>query len=134
MPAVSSKRKTKADLFHLRSLSAIEPATSTGRVLWIWPEIEASLSTGKKLRKVWEAACADGIDIPYPQFRVYVSRIRSRIGNNYSHLGRAPCSLRRRHQFPHLRFQLTRSETCASSARKSSPPASNSIPSPFRNR
>jgi hypothetical protein len=36
------------------------------------------LATGKKLREVWEAACADGLDIPYPQFRVYVSRIRIR--------------------------------------------------------
>jgi hypothetical protein len=79
MPAtVSPKRKIKADLLHLRSLSAAEPATGTGRVAWIWPEIEASLSTGKKLREVWEAACADGLDIPYPQFRVYVSRVRSR--------------------------------------------------------
>jgi len=36
------------------------------------------LATGKKLREVWEAVHADGFDIPYPQFRVYVSRIRSR--------------------------------------------------------
>jgi hypothetical protein len=76
--AVSLKRKTKAGLLHLRSLPAAEPATGTGRVAWIWPEIEASLSTGKKLREVWEAAFADGLNIPYPQFRVYVSRIRSR--------------------------------------------------------
>jgi hypothetical protein len=79
MPAtVSPKRKIKADLLHLRSLPAAEPATSTGRVAWIWPEVEASLSTGKKLREVWEAACADGLEISYPQFRVYVSRIRRR--------------------------------------------------------
>ena len=37
-----------------------------------------SLATGKKLREVWEAARADGLEIPYPQFRVYVSRIRMR--------------------------------------------------------
>jgi hypothetical protein len=47
-------------------------------VAWIWPEIEAGLATGKKLREVWDAARADGLDIPYPQFRVYVSRVRSR--------------------------------------------------------
>jgi hypothetical protein len=46
--------------------------------MWIWPEIEASLATGKKLREVWDAVRADGLDIPYPQFRVYVSRIRNR--------------------------------------------------------
>ena len=45
---------------------------------WIWPEIEAALGGGKKLREVWEAARADGFDIPYPQFRVYVSRLRKR--------------------------------------------------------
>jgi hypothetical protein len=27
---------------------------------------------------VWDAIRADGLDIPYPQFRVYVSRIRRR--------------------------------------------------------
>jgi hypothetical protein len=68
----------KSELLHLRSLPGAEPATSTGRVAWIWPEIEASLATGKKLREVWDSIRADGLDIPYPQFRVYVSRIRSR--------------------------------------------------------
>ncbi len=68
----------KSELLHLRSLPGAEPATSTGRVAWIWPEIEASLATGKKLREIWDAIRADGLDIPYPQFRVYVSRIRSR--------------------------------------------------------
>jgi hypothetical protein len=51
-------------------------------VAWIWPEIEAALGTGKKLREVWDAACADGFDIPYPQFRVYVSRLRNRLVNH----------------------------------------------------
>ena len=72
------KRKTKSDLVHLRSLPAAEPATSTGRVAWVWPEIQAGLSTGKKLREIWEAAQLDGLHIPYPQFRVYVSRLRTR--------------------------------------------------------
>lgn len=31
-----------------------------------------------KLREVWEAAKLDGLEIPYPQFRVYISRIRRR--------------------------------------------------------
>jgi len=51
-------------------------------VAWIWPEIEAALGTGKKLREVWDAARADGFDIPYPQFRVYVSRLRHRSLNH----------------------------------------------------
>jgi hypothetical protein len=33
---------------------------------------------GMKLREVWEAAKLDGLEIPYPQFRVYVSRLRRR--------------------------------------------------------
>ena len=72
------RKRTKRDLVHMRSLPGIEPRTSTGRVAWIWPEIADSLATGKKLREVWEAACADGLEIPYPQFRVYTSRIRRR--------------------------------------------------------
>ena len=71
-------KRTKSALVHLRALPAIEPTTSTGRVAWIWFEIEAALTTGKKLREIWEAAHADGLNIPYPQFRVYVSRIRRR--------------------------------------------------------
>src|SRR5580693_778913 len=31
-----------------------------------------------KLREVWEAAKLDGLEIPYPQFRVYVARLRRR--------------------------------------------------------
>ena len=72
------RKRTKSELVNLRSLPSIEPATSTSRVAWIWPEIEAALATGKKLREVWDAVRADGLEIPYPQFRVYVSRIRSR--------------------------------------------------------
>jgi hypothetical protein len=77
-----SRKRTKSDLVHLRALPSAEPATSTGRVAWIWPEIEAALGTGKKLREVWDAARADGFDIPYPQFRVYVSRLRHRLLNH----------------------------------------------------
>jgi hypothetical protein len=77
-PDVQYRRKTKSALIHLRTLPDVEPATSTGRVAWIWPEIEAALATGKKLREVFDAARADGLDIPYPQFRVYVSRLRNR--------------------------------------------------------
>jgi hypothetical protein len=36
------------------------------------------LARGMKLREIWEAAKLDGIEIPYPQFRVYVSRLRRR--------------------------------------------------------
>jgi hypothetical protein len=52
-PDLQYRRKTKSDLVHLRTLPNVEPATSTGRVAWIWPEIEAALAAGKKLREVF---------------------------------------------------------------------------------
>jgi hypothetical protein len=91
-PVSPSRKRTKSDLVHLRTLPSIEPATSTGRVWWIWPEIEAALGSGKKLREVWEAACADGFDIPYPQFRVYVSRLRRRRRNHPPGPAPQPCA------------------------------------------
>jgi len=87
-----SRKRTKSDLVHLRALPNVEPATSTGRVAWIWPEIEAALGTGKKLREVWDAARADGFDIPYPQFRVYVSRLRNRRRNHPPEPAPQPCA------------------------------------------
>lgn len=65
-PTFRARKRTKSDLSHLRALPGVEPASGTGRVAWIWPEIEASLATGKKLREVWDAARADGLEIPYP--------------------------------------------------------------------
>lgn len=44
----------------------------------MWPEIRQALATGKTVREIWQAARLDGIDIAYPQFRVYVSRVRRR--------------------------------------------------------
>jgi hypothetical protein len=71
-------RKTRSDLAHLRSLLSAQPATRMGQVVAAWGAIEAGLATGMKLREVWEAAKLDGLEIPYPQFRVYVSRLRRR--------------------------------------------------------
>jgi hypothetical protein len=49
-----------------------------GQVMWAWNEISAALAGGMTLSEVWKAATLDGIEIPYPQFRVYVSRMRRR--------------------------------------------------------
>ena len=70
------RKKSRSSLVHLRSLLSVQPGTSTGQVAAAWAEIEANLATGMKTREVWEAAQLDGLDIPYPQFRVYVSRLR----------------------------------------------------------
>jgi hypothetical protein len=72
------RRKTSSGLVHLRSLLSVQPATKTGQITAAWEEIEAGLARGMKLREVWEAAKLDGLEIPYPQFRVYVSRVRRR--------------------------------------------------------
>ena len=71
--------KSKIQLANLRALSAVPPRTKSGQVTWAWPEIQASLSSGRSLREVWEALQRDGIRMSYNQFRVYVSRIRKRI-------------------------------------------------------
>jgi hypothetical protein len=75
---LSRRRKTRTDLVLLGSLLSVEPATSTGRVTAAWGEIEAGLARGLKLKEVWDAAKLAGLEIPYPQFRVYVSRLRRR--------------------------------------------------------
>ncbi len=72
------RRKSSSDLVHLRSLLSLQPATNTGQVTAAWGQIEAGLARGMKLREVWDAAKLDGLEIPYPQFRVYVSRLRRR--------------------------------------------------------
>jgi len=72
------QRKSRSAMVHLRLLSSAQPATSTGKVIAAWNEIEAGLAQGMKLREIWEAARLDGLEIPYPQFRVYVSRLRRR--------------------------------------------------------
>jgi hypothetical protein len=46
-----------------------------------------------KLREVWEAAKLDGLEIPYPQFRVYVSRLRRRRQRSSSSPPRPPLAL-----------------------------------------
>ena len=72
------RKRASADLTHLRSLVSVLPATNAGQVTAAWGEIEAALARGTKLREVWEAARLDGLEMPYPQFRVYVSRLRRR--------------------------------------------------------
>ena len=68
----------KSEFVHLDALRSVRPATSTGQVVSAWGQIDAALTRGMKLRQVWEAAKLDGLEVPYPQFRVYVSRLRQR--------------------------------------------------------
>jgi hypothetical protein len=65
-------------LDHLEALPKRLPPSKTGKVLWAWPKILDALRHGWTLSAIWEALRDDGIDMPYNQFRVYVSRIRKR--------------------------------------------------------
>jgi len=71
--------KTRTQLAHLRALAATPPKTKSGQVVWAWPEIQASLKSGRNLKEIWEALQLDGIVMSYDQFRVYVSRTRKRL-------------------------------------------------------
>src|SRR5450432_1653981 len=84
------RKKTRSDMIHLRSLVSVQPATSTGQVAAAWAEIESGLSRGMKLREVWEAAKLDGLEIPYPQFWVYVSRLRRRRQRSFASAPQSP--------------------------------------------
>ena len=50
------RKRSRADLVHLRSLPATQPSTKIGQVDWAWAEIQAGLAAGMKLKEIWEAA------------------------------------------------------------------------------
>src|ERR1700678_3941829 len=70
--------KMNSELPHLKALPESAPRTKSGRIVWAWPEIQASLASGRKMHEVWEALQLDGIEISYGQFRTYVWRIRKK--------------------------------------------------------
>src|SRR5271169_6307174 len=70
--------KMNPELPHLKALSESAPRTKSGRIVWAWPEIQASLASGRKMHEIWEALQLDGIEMSYGQFRTYVWRIRKK--------------------------------------------------------
>jgi hypothetical protein len=68
--------KIDSELPHLKALRESAPRTKSGRIVWAWPEIQASLASGRKMHEIWEALQLDGIEMSYGQFRTYVWRIR----------------------------------------------------------
>lgn len=78
MTSPPNRRKSRPDLTQLRVLSSSRPKTKIGQIIWAWPDIEAALAAGWKLKEVWKAASRDGIEMSYAQFRVYVSKVRRR--------------------------------------------------------
>src|SRR5215467_2620334 len=70
---------------HLESLSMHPPPSQTGKIIWAWPQIVDALKRGWRLSDIWKALQDDGIEMPYNQFRVYVSRIRRRAAKAATH-------------------------------------------------
>src|SRR5580658_8084973 len=70
--------KTDATLTHLKALPESAPRTKSGRIVWAWPQIQASLASGRTMHEIWEALQLDGIEMSYGQFRTYVWRIRKK--------------------------------------------------------
>ena len=71
--------KTNSILTHLTALPESAPRTKIGRVVWAWPQIQASLDSGRRMHEIWEALQLDGIEMSYGQFRTYVWRIRKKM-------------------------------------------------------
>src|SRR5579864_1313557 len=73
-----------------------------------------------KLREVWEAAKLDGLAIPYPQFRVYVSRLRRRRQRPSISAPRPPRAVANGEPTPPTSRRQIHLATCGSSAREGS--------------
>src|ERR1700683_4897918 len=71
--------KMNSTLTHLNALPGSAPRTKSGRIVWAWPQIQASLDSGRTMHEIWEALQLDGIEMSYGQFRTYVWRIRKRM-------------------------------------------------------
>jgi len=84
--------KTDATLTHLKALPESAPRTKSGRIVWAWPRIQASLDSGRKMHEIWEALQLDGIEMSYGQFRTYVWRIRKRMPTTAGAVESAPLS------------------------------------------
>ena len=78
MSGSKDKKSASKALPRLESLPQQPPPSMTGKVVWAWPKIVDALNAGWRLGQIWEALKEDGIEMPYNQFRVYVSRIRRR--------------------------------------------------------
>jgi hypothetical protein len=84
--------KTNSMLTHLNALPESAPRTKSGRIVWAWPQIQASLDSGRTMHEIWEALQLDGIEMSYGQFRTYVWRIRKRMPTTARAVESAPVS------------------------------------------
>jgi hypothetical protein len=61
----------------IRALTAEIPRSKTGLLRSLLPEIEDALAAGHKLKAVWEKFTANGVQITYTQFCLYLKRVRN---------------------------------------------------------
>ena len=85
--------KTDATLTHLKALPESAPRTKSGRIVWAWPQIQASLDSGRTMHEIWEALQLDGIEMSYGQFRTYAWRIRKKMPTTASAAGPTAVSI-----------------------------------------
>jgi hypothetical protein len=61
----------------IRALTAETPRSKTGLLRTLLPEIEDALAAGHKLKAVWGRLTANGVQITYTQFCLYLKRVRN---------------------------------------------------------
>src|SRR5580698_1757308 len=72
------RRKARSDLVHLRSLLPISPSTATGQVTAGLERNRGGARERQEAQRGLGGRKLDALEIPYPRFRVYVSRLRRR--------------------------------------------------------
>jgi hypothetical protein len=60
----------------IRAMKAEIAPSKTGLVRALLPEIEDALAAGYKVKSVWERIAANGVEITYTQFCLYLQRVR----------------------------------------------------------
>src|ERR1700730_31108 len=61
----------------IRALTAESPRSKTGLLRPLLPEMEDAVAAGHKLKDVWEKFTANGVQITYTQFCLYLKRVRT---------------------------------------------------------
>jgi hypothetical protein len=73
---VVSSTKRRQDLATFRDLAEVLPATKIGTIVALLPQIEGLQRRGHKTRAIWQSLSADGVEISYDLFRLYLTRAR----------------------------------------------------------
>ena len=73
---MASSTKLHQDLATFRHLAEVLPATKIGTIVALLPQIEGLQRRGHKTRAIWQSLSADGLEISYDLFRLYLTRAR----------------------------------------------------------